>query len=107
MSGANVPHAADTSPAATLEPAPKGAGSFSPLTAKCAFATRVAFEAGEAAERALLACEDALDQVSACEKNLQAARAQLTDATKKLRLYQRDLNMMASAYIDRLPVPKA
>lgn len=82
--------------------APAGAPVFSPLTEKCALATKVAFESGDAAERALYAAEYALDEVTRLERQLAAAKKQLSDATKALRGWQRDLGRMNVAFIERM-----
>jgi hypothetical protein len=104
MTGSNVSHlrAVDLPNARAPEPAPQRAGSFSPLTEKCAFATKVAFDAGDAAQRALWACENAIDRAASAMRELEAARDQLTVACKKQLQFQSDLNLMVQAYLERM-----
>lgn len=98
------PISAATPPAAASGPALREPAPFSnPLTEKIAWAASLAFNGSNACERALYAAEFALDEVNRLAKRADTARDQLTDAIKKLRDYDRLLNNLAHAYIDRLP----
>lgn len=81
----------------------------SQLTVQCASATITANSATSKALDAVYAAEYALDQVAKVERELAAAREQLSKAILELRAAHGHLNRMAEDYTQRLlaTMPKA